>query len=68
MTAPGRRPRSASSSGPMIVIVAIALVPALLLWAVWHWASASSAAAADAVPPLPDTPVVVAEPQPALST
>ncbi|MEO6569951.1 MAG: D-alanyl-D-alanine carboxypeptidase/D-alanyl-D-alanine-endopeptidase, partial [Ilumatobacteraceae bacterium] len=42
--------------------------PALLLWAVWHWASASSAAAADAVPPLPDTPVVVAEPQPALST
>ncbi|MCB0968334.1 MAG: D-alanyl-D-alanine carboxypeptidase/D-alanyl-D-alanine-endopeptidase [Ilumatobacter sp.] len=62
--------RRRSGAGPIVVLVAIALVPALVLWAVWRWADDRAAAADDAVPTVDDTtaPVTTDPARPALST
>jgi D-alanyl-D-alanine carboxypeptidase/D-alanyl-D-alanine-endopeptidase (penicillin-binding protein 4) len=63
-------PRRRAGTGPLLVLVALALVPALVLAGIWRWADGRADAAADAVPEETiDTSVVAAEPaQPALST
>jgi D-alanyl-D-alanine carboxypeptidase/D-alanyl-D-alanine-endopeptidase (penicillin-binding protein 4) len=61
---------SARRSGvnPVVVLVAVALVPALLLWAIWRWADDRAAAAADAVPETDSAPVSAPPAPPALNT
>ena len=61
-------PRRDSDVGPMVVLVVLALIPAVLLWSVWRWADGRAAAWVDAVPAQPDTPIAIAAPEPALST
>ncbi len=54
--------------GPVVVLVMLALIPAVLLWGVWRWAAGRAAASDDAVPDPPATPVAAPTPEPALST
>ena len=68
---PSRRPsrtrrRRASGPGPWIVLAAVALVPALLLAAIWSWAAGQGTDDTSA-PPV-DESAAVAAPTPALST
>ena len=63
---PGRPTRPAPAISPVVVLVVLALVPALLLWSVWRWAD-GRVIAEDAVPP-PETPVALPEPAKALPT
>ena len=61
--------RRRTSAGPILVLVAAALVPALMLWGVRQWADGRAAAADDAVPEADDTAAATPEPaQPALNT
>ena len=61
--------RRQSGAGPLVVLTIAALIPALLLWAIWRWADGEAAAADDAVPETDSSVSVAAEPgQPALST
>ncbi len=53
---------------PVAVLAVVALVPALLLWAVWQWADGRAAAADDAVPEEVVGAAPPPTPQPALST
>lgn len=50
------------------MLTVLALIPALLLWGVWRWADGQAAAADDAVPEQPSTPVATPEPAKALPT
>lgn len=61
-----RRP----GAGPLVVLTMLALIPAVLLWAVWRWADDRADAAVDAVPAaIGDVPPTVAdEPSPQLFT
>jgi serine-type D-Ala-D-Ala carboxypeptidase/endopeptidase (penicillin-binding protein 4) len=52
---------------PLVVVAALAALPALLLWMVWGWASGRAAIAEDGVPPT-DSSAPPAEPLPGLST
>ncbi len=59
--------------GPIVVLVVMALLPALLLWSIYRWSDGKAADAADAVPPLDSipggpAPLDTVAPQPALST
>jgi D-alanyl-D-alanine carboxypeptidase/D-alanyl-D-alanine-endopeptidase (penicillin-binding protein 4) len=61
-------PRRARVS-PIVVLIVVALVPAMLLWTIWRWAGDRAAAADDAVPDVIDGAVVPPPPAPpALST
>jgi D-alanyl-D-alanine carboxypeptidase/D-alanyl-D-alanine-endopeptidase (penicillin-binding protein 4) len=50
----------------MVVLTMLALIPTVLLWAVWRWADDRAAAAEDAVPE--EAPVAAPTPEPALGT
>jgi D-alanyl-D-alanine carboxypeptidase/D-alanyl-D-alanine-endopeptidase (penicillin-binding protein 4) len=52
---------------PLVVVGALAVIPALLLWMVWGWASGRAAVAEDGVPPT-ESSVPPPEPLPGLST
>jgi D-alanyl-D-alanine carboxypeptidase/D-alanyl-D-alanine-endopeptidase (penicillin-binding protein 4) len=52
---------------PLVVVAALAALPALLLWMVWGWASGRAAVAEDAVPPT-ESSAPPPEPPPGLST
>jgi len=58
--------RARAGAGPAVVLVLLALVPAVALWGVWRWA-AGKAESFDAPPPT-TVPIVVPEPSPPLST
>jgi len=66
MNAELRNRRRAPPSGPVVVLAMIALVPALVLFAVWRWA-VGQASTADP-PPATSTSVAPAPPAPALAT
>lgn len=57
-----------SSTGPMIVLVVLALIPGLLLWSMFRWSDGKANAAADAVPAATDTVALRPAGLPALST
>ncbi len=54
--------------GPVVVLVMLALIPAVLLWGVWRWAAGRAAESEDAVPEQSATPIATPTPEPALST
>lgn len=58
--------RRNATVGPVVLLVVLALVPALALWGSWQWAD-GKARSYDAVPPT-STPTLVPEPSPPLST
>lgn len=61
-------PRRRRSRAPLVVLGALALVPALVLWGAWQWADGKVTATADGVPPVdPDAPAPPAA-APALHT
>lgn len=53
---------------PIVVLVMLALIPAVLLWSVWQWAGDKADAAEDAVPEVTESTVAPPTPEPALST
>ena len=59
--------RTQPGAGPILVLVIVALVPALALWALWRWAD-DQATAADAPPATTTTLVAPPEPAPPLNT
>ncbi len=52
----------------MIVLVVLALIPAALLWSIFHWSAGKADAAADAVPAPTDSVVPQSVAPPALNT
>ena len=60
------RPQPAVS--PLVVLTILALIPAVLLWAVWQWADDRAAAVDDAVPEVTGTTVPPPAAEPALNT
>ena len=61
-------PRHHPAVSPVVVLAMLALIPAVLLWALWQWADDRAAAAEDAVPLNSDTPAAAPLAEPALST
>ncbi len=59
--------RTQPGAGPIIVLVVVALVPAIALWALWRWAD-DQATAADAPPATTTTLVAPPAPAPPLTT
>lgn len=55
---------------PLVVLAMLALIPAVLLWALWQWADGRAGAAEDGVPVVDDgtAPVVAGDPSPQLFT
>ena len=68
MTGRGARRSSGArpGAGPVLVLVVLALVPAIALWGSWQWAD-GQARSYDAVPPT-TAPVLVPDPAPPLAT
>ena len=60
--------RRAAGPGPLLVLIVVAVVPALLLWAIWRWADGEAAEASDGVPPADPNAAAPPGPAPALST
>lgn len=53
---------------PVVVVAALALIPALVLWGVWRWASGEARAADDAAPASSGEPIATPEPAAVLPT